>query len=242
MTAIGLWAYANHDRLELLDSDIVSDRAQRACEQLRASLPTVTQDSSASPTPASVREETFHVRTLVSDVRSVGATALAKDLPAEDWLADWERLATLRDEYANELERDSPARRPTMPTVDGYALAHRMGSVGVVGCNVPLQILDDFDLAAPTTNRAKTCESSEDAPMCIDKDRVTFTGLAAGSRVDVIIMLGTERTRVLLTADQRGAAEALNPAPPGMVVTVFASAIAKWTGGPVTYALAAQPA
>lgn len=66
-------------------------------------------------------------------------------------------------------------------------------------------------------------------------------GLAAGSRVEVIMVVGAERSRVSLTADQRGTAEAPNPAPPGTVVTVFAEAIAKWTGRPVTYALAAQP-
>jgi len=127
------------DRPDTLDVEPVKGAASAACARLRADLDALPPLAPGAPTPQRLDRlavQDAAVRTLVGDVRAVGEPALRRDVPAEQWLADWMSLADARRAYA-----DGGAAGPFHPPVaDGRPLTDRMGRVGVPTCVVPLSL------------------------------------------------------------------------------------------------------
>lgn len=127
------------DRPDHLDVDPVSSTASAACASLRADLDALPPLAPGAP-PAErldrLAVQDRAVRALVTTVRGVGQEALDADAPAEDWLADWERLAAARRAYA-----EAGAQGPfSQPVVDGRPLSDRMSGVGLDACRVPASL------------------------------------------------------------------------------------------------------
>lgn len=124
------------DRQDTLDVGPVPAAASRACAELRVDLDALPPLGAGAPladrlTRLAVQEE--QVRELVAQVRTVGEPALRADVPAEQWLGDWEALAQARRAYA-----EAGAAGPfTPPVADGRPLPDRMGRVGLPACTVP---------------------------------------------------------------------------------------------------------
>ncbi|MEV6600462.1 hypothetical protein AB0M36_26980 [Actinoplanes sp. NPDC051346] len=141
VSCAGFYVYANHDRPGLLDSPEVSDAADAACATMRATVagqvlpPKATNEQKAS----FMGTQDAAVVAMVAEIRGLGTSRLADDLPAEDWLADWETLLRVRQQYAVDLVA---GRKPSFvaPVVNGFPLVNRMNSVSV-GCKVPAQLL-----------------------------------------------------------------------------------------------------
>lgn len=142
VSCAGLWMYANHDRLELIDNPPVSEVAESACATMRATVAAKAAPPGA-PVDArarSIREQNAAVTAMVAQVRDLGRDLLADDRPTDAWLADWETLVGARERYAADLVA---GRRPhfVVPTADGRPLTERMNSVGLT-CDVPPQLID----------------------------------------------------------------------------------------------------
>jgi hypothetical protein len=88
----------------------------------------------------SIREQNAAVAVMVAQVRGLGSDRLEGDSPTVAWLADWETLIAIREQYAHDL---SAGGRPRLvvPIVDGFPVTSRMDSVGLA-CKVPPQLLD----------------------------------------------------------------------------------------------------
>lgn len=122
-----------------LDVEPVRGAAERACTMLRAdldALPPLPAGSSAADRLARLDVQDREIVTLISSVRSVGVEALRKDVPVDEWLADWTALADARRAYAA-----AGAVGPwSPPVVDGRLLTERMGRIGVPACVVPTSL------------------------------------------------------------------------------------------------------
>lgn len=124
------------DRPDTLDVAPVPGVAAAACSRLHTTLDPLPRLGPAAPLPARLDRlavQDAAVRALVTQVRAVGAPALRKDVPAEQWLADWTTLADARKAYA--AAGATGAFVP--PAADGHPLTERMGAVGVSACTVP---------------------------------------------------------------------------------------------------------
>jgi len=124
------------DGQDTLDSRPVRDRASAACTALRLDV------DAEQPLPSSagrdarlarLAEQDRLVARLVADVRGLGPAALAEDVPAEQWLADWEQLAAARRAYGEAGAQGAFV----VPVEDGRPITYRMDRVGVPACVVP---------------------------------------------------------------------------------------------------------
>ncbi len=125
------------DRPDTLDVEPVRSTAAAACTRLRTDLDAL--PPLATDAPAAARQERLAVQdraitALVAQVRAVGRAALDADVPAEQWLGDWQALAAARQAYAA-----GGATGPFTPPLDdqGRPVTDRMGRVGVDACVVP---------------------------------------------------------------------------------------------------------
>jgi hypothetical protein len=71
------------------------------------------------------------------------------DQPLDDWLSDWETLASGRDDYINLQRRGIDSRFKVPRSPDGDPINERMDVAGAEVCNVPKSLLRP-DLAGAT--------------------------------------------------------------------------------------------
>ena len=127
---------ATGDRQDTLDQRPVRDRASAACTALRLDVDAqqpLPEGAAPDARRARLAEQDRLVGRLVADVRGLGPAVLATDVPAEQWLADWEQLAAARRAYAAAGGRGEFA----LPVEDGRPITDRMDQVGVPACVVP---------------------------------------------------------------------------------------------------------
>lgn len=129
---VGLWVYANHDRLELIDRPDVVAVVEDGCARLRADLAAHPVPTGAAPSvrAAAISAQDEAIRTFVAHVRTLDAATRADDLPVDDWLSDWERLARARDDVSDALGRGAAAVL-VVPRDQGRRVTTRMAAVGV---------------------------------------------------------------------------------------------------------------
>ena len=127
------------DRKDTLDVQPVKGVASKACTELRLDLdglPPLPPDAAQQQRLDRIAAQDRAVRTLISTVRAVGERDLHKDVPSEQWLADWATLADARAAYAA-----AGATGPfTQPFADGHPLTERMSAVGLPACVVPVSL------------------------------------------------------------------------------------------------------
>lgn len=121
MTVLGFIAYATHDRLELFDTTVVSERSEAACARLAQALTRPADD-----TRQQVQAGNRAIDDLIEDVRTLGNTALQDDFPAADWLGDWASLRNARADLARRLATDPAAKIAIPHTEDGFPVTGRM--------------------------------------------------------------------------------------------------------------------
>lgn len=136
-----LWAFANTDDPDVIESSVVTRTIAVACAAMRDSV-----SSAAVPTSAprnqrvgAVNAQDDAVVEMLTQVRALGPAVLDAYHPAAVWMQDWERLVAARDTYARSLTTGRP-RPLSLPVVDGHGLVERLNGVGV-NCRVPLALL-----------------------------------------------------------------------------------------------------
>lgn len=124
------------DRPDTLDVQPVKGVAATACTRLRSDLDALPRLPPGAPLQDRLDRlavQDHAIQALVTKVRAVGEPALRKDVPAEQWLADWTTLADARRSYA-----EAGATGPFVPpAADGHPLSQRMSAVGLAACAVP---------------------------------------------------------------------------------------------------------
>ncbi|WP_330476378.1 hypothetical protein [Terrabacter sp. C0L_2] len=132
LSAVGLWLYANHDRPELIDRPDVVAVVEDGCARLRADLAAHPVPTGAAPSvrAAAISAQDEAIRAFVAHVRTLDAATRADDLPVDDWLSDWERLARARDDVSDALGR-GVAGVLVVPRDQGRPVTTRMSAVGV---------------------------------------------------------------------------------------------------------------
>lgn len=137
LSAIGLWAYANHDRPELIDRPDVVEIAESACRHLSAAIAAMPYDRDAAPSQrvAVIRKQDSAITALINEVLKLDAETRADDMPTDSWLDDWADLRAARERCADELDA---AGDPVLvvPRSAGVPITDRMSSVGL-DCEVP---------------------------------------------------------------------------------------------------------
>ena len=136
-----LWAFANTDDPDLIESSAIARTVGVACAAMRDSVASAAVATSAprSQRVGAVNAQHDAVVDMLTQVRSLGPAVLDGDQPAGEWIDDWERLVTARDSYARSLAVGKP-KPLTLPVVDGSPLVERLNNVGV-SCRVPLVLL-----------------------------------------------------------------------------------------------------
>ena len=140
--SIGLWRYANHDSVGLVDDPRISSTADSACSAMTRAV-----QEAASPPGATdavrvraIREQNTAVAAMIRTIRALGVDRLANDHPMLLWLADWQTLVDRRARYADSLAsgRHVPF---VVPAADGRPITDRLNQVGLA-CTVPAQLTD----------------------------------------------------------------------------------------------------
>ena len=119
--SIGPFIFEGRDDPKSLDSAPVREEALAACEEMRSGL----------ARPDGPEAENAAVEAMVARLRGLGAETLAKDVPAEAWLADWGQvLAALRT-------------GEPFPQVDGAPIHRRMDDLvkDLRPCQMPAQLI-----------------------------------------------------------------------------------------------------
>ena len=136
----GLWVFgpivfAGRDDPTAIDNKAVRKTVLASCTQLRSDLDALP----AGVAPADRAEaENKAVDQFVGRIRSMGHDQLARDVPVEKWLDDWETIVALRRHAVQ------TGKRFTVPVVDGAPLNIRMFSLvrsGLGKCDVPPALL-----------------------------------------------------------------------------------------------------
>ena len=141
--AIGPYVFAGRDDKNSIDSRPVHDRALAACNEMRARLAALPRG--ADPR-ARAEAENQAVEAMVARIRDLGPSVLARDLPTETWLADWDRLLTARRQA---LAQGSEL---SVPRIEGAPVNMRMFDL-VKGDLRPCDVPDQLLAARPGTPR-----------------------------------------------------------------------------------------
>ncbi|MDQ3943767.1 MAG: hypothetical protein M3357_01140 [Actinomycetota bacterium] len=123
--SIGPFVFEGRDDPRSLDSRPVREEAVAACEEMRAGV--AAADGHEAENQAVVA--------MVVRLRRLGTETLAKDVPTEDWLADWERMVAARR-----------AGQP-FPRAGGAPIHRRMDDLvkDLRPCQVPVQLIPGRD-------------------------------------------------------------------------------------------------
>lgn len=128
------------DRPDHLDSEVLRELAAPACLALRTeldALPDLPSDATLEQRRDRVVEQEQLVGRFVEQIGAVGDAALDEDEPARAWLADWQTLITIRQDYAEAGFTGEFA----IPVEDGQPITRRMNDIGVDACEVPPGLL-----------------------------------------------------------------------------------------------------
>jgi hypothetical protein len=146
VTFLGLWRYANHDRVEVVDQPVVVYTSNAACTVMRQTVHRLAPPSDASlpQRVKAIRAQNDAVELMVRQIRRVGLDQVNNDLPMPAWLSDWESLVRARESYAAALaRRASGALSLKVPLdEDGQSIVSRMNDVGL-DCSVPAELLSN---------------------------------------------------------------------------------------------------
>lgn len=136
-----LWAFANTDDPDLIESSAILRTAGVACATMRQSVAdaAVARSAPRAQRVGAVNAQNDAVVDMLTQLRALGPALLDADQPTAQWIEDWERLVTARDAYARSLASGRP-QTLTLPVVDGRPLLDRLNDVGV-NCRVPLVLL-----------------------------------------------------------------------------------------------------
>jgi len=132
---IGPMVFAGRDDPTAIDNKAVRKTVLASCTQLRADL-------AALPAGAAQAEraeaENRAVDRFIARIRALSPEGLARDVPVDKWLSDWETL------IADRRRAVQAGRRFTVPVVDGAPLNIRMYNLvrsGLEKCDVPPALL-----------------------------------------------------------------------------------------------------
>ena len=131
---IGPLVFAGRDDPTAIDNKAVRKTVLAGCTQLRADLDAIPAGAPAERAEAENRA----VEQFIGRVRSLSPEGLARDVPVQRWLADWERIVTARRQAVRDGE-------PFATPVDGGAPINvRMYALvrsGLEQCDVPRALL-----------------------------------------------------------------------------------------------------
>jgi hypothetical protein len=146
VTMLGLWRYATHDRVEVVDDPLMVRTSNVACAMMRQSVHRLAPPSEASipQRVKAIRAQNEAVGLMVQQIRDVGLDMVTSDLPMPGWLADWEALARARETYAAALAKGRSGALSLKVPVDeeGQSIVTRMNDVGL-DCAVPAELLSN---------------------------------------------------------------------------------------------------
>ncbi|MGO9873580.1 MAG: hypothetical protein ACLPVY_07245 [Acidimicrobiia bacterium] len=125
---LGLWAFAitysvtaggrSPERLD----DPTARVVETACVGAQHTLSALPQVSAKAPAPARatlITREDAILTTMVDHLRAVHPNQKTPATALTDWLGDWERLITARQDYANDLRTDGNNARFVEPATAG---------------------------------------------------------------------------------------------------------------------------
>jgi hypothetical protein len=146
VTMLGLWRYAHHDRVEVIDQAAVVYTSNAACTVMRQSVHRLAPPSEASipQRVEAIRAQNEAVTVMVEQIRGVGLDLVNNDLPLPEWLDDWEALVQARETYAAALAKAKSGALSLKVPVDeeGQSIVTRMNDVGL-DCAVPAELLSN---------------------------------------------------------------------------------------------------
>ena len=132
---IGPLVFAGRDDPTAIDNKAVRKTVLASCTQLRSDLDALP----AGMAPADRAEaENRAVEQFIGRIRALSPEGLARDVPVDKWLSDWEKLIAGRRQAVHE------GKRFTVPVVDGAPLNIRMYNLvrsGLEKCDVPPALL-----------------------------------------------------------------------------------------------------
>ena len=205
VATIAIVAYALHSLGEAQGehpfTDTVRQRATSVCGDLFKLTDGIAADVSDEPIDR-VTAENHALQQLISDFGDLGIQAIEADKPALTWLNDWRRLIAARGQYTAALLDDPLALRPAMPlTPDGFPISRPLSSF-VIGCSVPLTILDDFDISPFL---GEECTYTFSVGICATPDGGGFIdGLIPDTEASVWIRFGDAVSQSTRVADSDG--------------------------------------
>jgi hypothetical protein len=132
---------ANRDIPGFIDDPEVVEVAVEECRLMRSSIKGLPFEGSREDRLDALSDQNTAIRHMVSRIRSVERGLRTGDQPLDDWLSDWEALASGRDDYIDRQRRgiDSRFRVPRSP--DGDPINERMDTAGAEICTVPKTLL-----------------------------------------------------------------------------------------------------
>lgn len=146
VTMVGLWGYANHDRIEVVDQPVVVYTSNAACTVMRQTVHRLAPPSEASVSQRvkAIRAQNEAVALMLDQIRRVGRDAVNNDLPMPAWLSDWEALVRAREVYAAQLAKKKAGALSLRIPVDddGQTVVTRINDVGL-DCAVPAELLSN---------------------------------------------------------------------------------------------------
>lgn len=132
---IGPIVFASRDDPTALDHKTVRKTVLQSCTQLRSDLAAL---PAGLATPERAETENRAVEQFLSRIRALGPDLLAKDIPVEQWLGDWEQIVAARRQAVRE------GTRLALPVVNGAPVNVRMFALvrsGLGQCDVPPALL-----------------------------------------------------------------------------------------------------
>jgi len=132
---IGPLVFAGRDDPTAIDNKAVRKTVLASCTQLRSDLDAL--PAGMAPTDRAEAENRA-VERFLGRIRALSPEGLARDVPVDKWLSDWDRLVALRRQAVQE------GKRFAVPVVDGAPLNIRMYNLvrsGLQICDVPPALL-----------------------------------------------------------------------------------------------------
>lgn len=146
VTLVGLWRYAHHDRIEVVDQPVVVYTTNAACTVMRQTVHRLAPPSEASVPQRvkAIRAQNEAVALMLAQIRRVGVDQVNNDLPMPGWLSDWETLVRAREAYAGQLSKAKAGALSLRIPLDeeGQSIVTRMNDVGL-DCAVPAELLSN---------------------------------------------------------------------------------------------------